>query len=474
MNTTPISDLPQNLYYGGGGATFVTPLGIAILVVAALLIFLVPRKYVIWPLLAGALLVPLSVEVVVFGLHLQSYRLTLLAGCLRMAWDVLVKRDFYPRRMTSLDKVFIAWAVVSTVTFCILWGEWAAVVNKIGFLYTTLAAYVIVRHLIRNKADVLRAIKVMAVVLAIIAPLMLREHITGSNPFSLAGANPETERRNGEDRADGPFSHPIIAGTVGAMTLPLFVGLWWQRNRLLAATGVIASTMMVVASVSATPVMTYLAAVGALMLWPARRYLRFFRWGLVAGIIGLQLVMKSPVWFVLSHIGNLTGGTGWHRAYLIDNFVRHFWEWWLIGTRNNSQWGYFMWDSINTYVNAGVEGGLITFILFIAIFVYAYKRAGAARKMAEGSGSRRDALLIWAIGACIFANTVAFFGISYFDQSMLLWYCVLAMASVTTKFVADPKRSQVQLQVADASAEMPAPDPVLAGSQTMTSLLRQA
>ena len=103
---------------------------------------------------------------------------------------------------------------------------------------------------------------------------------------------------------------------------------------------------------------------------------------------------------------------------LIDTFVRHFSEWWLIGTRNNPNWGFDMWDVDNAFVAAGVGGGLITFIAFIAVLVYAYKRIGKSRRLT--GLSRNDEHLVWAIGACLFANTVGFFGIVYFDQSIIV------------------------------------------------------
>ncbi len=137
---------------------------------------------------------------------------------------------------------------------------------------------------------------------------------------------------------------------------------------------------------------------------------------------------------------------------LVDSFIRHFWDWCWIGTRDNASWGYDMWDSINTYVNAGTGGGLITFVLFLSIIVFAYKRVGIARKMAEKAGSLKDARFVWAIGVCLFANTVAYFGIAYFDQSELVWYTLLAMISVTTTFVTIKKPISVESGSASAGA----------------------
>ncbi|MFZ0799184.1 MAG: hypothetical protein WCA13_07805 [Terriglobales bacterium] len=443
--------MPDNYYFGSGGETFITSLAIGILVVAAILIFALPRRYVVVPLLIAGLLLPQRQNIIAFGFHFPIFRILLLIGWTRC----LIRREFLSGRMNSLDKAVLWWAVCNAVTFSLLWGELAAVTNRLGFLYTSLGAYFLLRILIRDKADVVRVIKVMAIIVMTVAPLMLAEHLTGHNGFSVLGARELADVRDGSIRAQGPFGHAIIAGTFGAMLLPLFVGLWWrgERNRVLLGLGIIGSTVMTIASASSTPLMTYAAGTLALLLWRARKRMQVFRWGIVIVLAGLQLVMKAPVWFLIAHLGGAMGGTGWHRALLIDNFVRHVGEWWLIGTRNNSDWGYYMWDVDNAYVAAGVGGGLITFVLFIAILVYAYKRIGAARKMAERFP--KDAHLIWAIGAALFANTVAFFGIFYFDQGILAWYALLAMASVTTKFIAPTKSLESQQDIADLSVEPP-------------------
>jgi hypothetical protein len=174
--------------------------------------------------------------------------------------------------------------------------------------------------------------------------------------------------------------------------------------------------------------------------------MRIFRWALVLAITSLHMIMKAPVWFLISRMGGSIGGSGYHRAMLIDCFVRHFGEWWLIGTQNNASWGFDMWDVDNAFVAAGVGGGLITFIAFIAVLVYAYKRIGKSRKLARKS--QKDERLVWAIGASLFANTVGYFGIVYFDQSILVWYSLLAMVSATAVFVAQEKTIAGDLKIA--------------------------
>ncbi len=415
----------------------------------------------------------------VAGLHLLVDRLLLLVGWMRVARDVQVEGGFYPRRLAPLDKAFLFWALSNAIAFCLLWGQFAAVINRLGFLYTTLGSYFLVRHLIRDKEDVVRTIKVLAIVAAVIAPFMLAEHITGHNLFSLVGGPELANVREGKIRSQGPFAHSIIAGTIGAMMIPLFVGLWQhrKRDRVIAGLGILGGLVMAGTSASSTPVLTIAATLLGFSLWRFRKNLRLLRWGLVIAIIGLHLIMKAPVWMLIARVSEVLGGSGYHRAMLVDSFIRHFWDWWLIGTRDNASWGYDMWDSINTYVNAGTGGGLVTFVLFLAIIAFAYKKVGIARKMAEKAGALKDARLIWAIGVCLFANTVAYFGIAYFDQGVMVWYTLLAMISATTAFVVNKKPAPPQPGMAGAVASgtaggaMPAEVPV-ESRQTFASLLK--
>jgi hypothetical protein len=414
-----------------------------------------PRKYVVVPFLLAGFLITVREQIVVAGLHLMIYRLLILVGWVRMVWySFLTKRDSFPRKMNSFDKVFVAWACSNVLAYTILWGESGALINRLGFLYTTFGTYFLLRYLIRDREDVVRIIEVLVVVSLVIAACMVPEHFSGRNAFSVFGGVAEfSDVRNGQIRAQGPFLHSIVAGTFGAILLPLFIALWWEGkgHRLFGGLGMITATAIAIASASSTPIMTYVAGIVGLLFWPLRGKMRVFRWGLVFSLVGLQAFMQAPIWFLINRVIALTGGTGWHRSELIDQFVRHFGDWWLIGTKDNASWGLDMWDSINAYVNAGVEGGLVTFILFVSLFVYAYKTIGRALKLAKGD--RENERLIWALGVCVFANTVGFFGITYFDQSVIAWYALLVMISITTTFCVDSRHNQKEIDGVHAATE---------------------
>jgi len=437
------SGLPTNYYFGGGDeATAATPLAVLFLLAAIILLFVLPRKYAYVPFLIAALLLPLHVVLVISSLHFNATRILVMAGWLRL----LVRHDRFPGRLQPIDKIILGSALCNAVMYSLLWQDFGAVVNRLGFLVTTMGTYLFLRFLVRDQHDVVRVIKTLAVVVIVIAPSMLYEHTSADNPFWLLGAPEITNMRDGQVRAQGPFGHAIVAGTVAAVLLPLFVGLFFlrPRARLLAALAVISATAMALTSGSSTPVLTSAAAVVGLALWPARKSMRAIRWGLVISLLLAQLAMNSPVWFIINRISGLLGGSGWHRAMLVDNFVRHFWQWWLVGTRANPDWGWSMWDVDNAYVGAGTSGGFLNFALFIAVIVYGFKVIGGARKLAEKYPA--DLRLIWVLGVALFANTVAYFGIVYFDQAIVAWYALLTMIAVVPTFVARKSPSEFQIK----------------------------
>jgi hypothetical protein len=160
--------------------------------------------------------------------------------------------------------------------------------------------------------------------------------------------------------------------------------------------------------------------------------MRFLRWGGVCCVVGLHLVMKAPVWALIQRLDFVGDSSGYHREMLIDGFVRHFSEWWLLGTRSTASWAYQSFDTANNFVNTGVTGGLATLALLIAILVTAFKLVGRARKVAARAANPTAEKRFWLLGIAIFAHAVAFMGVAYTDQFVVSWYSTLAIVSIAT------------------------------------------
>jgi hypothetical protein len=140
--------------------------------------------------------------------------------------------------------------------------------------------------------------------------------------------------------------------------------------------------------------------------------------------------MKAPVWFLIARVDIVGGSSGYHRAMLVNDFITHFRDWWLVGTAENAQWGFTMWDLCNQFVSEGELGGLATFACFVAMIVLAFSTIGKARKSVEGD--REKEWYFWLLGATLLSHVTAFFGVSYFDQTRVLWFATLAFVVTAT------------------------------------------
>jgi hypothetical protein len=140
--------------------------------------------------------------------------------------------------------------------------------------------------------------------------------------------------------------------------------------------------------------------------------------------------MKAPVWALISRIDLTGSSSGFHRYMLVDQCIRHFGDWWLIGVKNYNEWGYDMWDLSNQYVACAVTGGLATIVTLILVISRSFGRLGTARRLVKGDRKREWSL--WCLGAALLAHVVAYFGIGYFDQMQVAWYALLAMIVIAT------------------------------------------
>jgi hypothetical protein len=398
--------------------------------------FVVPRKFAMLPMIASVCFVPLGEQNLIVGLNFNSMRIVILFG-----WISLFSRGELSSSIgfNIIDKLIITYVCVGFIAYNLLWQTSGAFVNQLGFLYNVVGTYFLCRFLIKDTEDIERTIKLLALCLIPLAVFMVVEMFTGRNMFASLGGVPEVSAiRDGYVRAQGPFQHTILAGTVGAVSMPLFVSMLAKEafRKFWLIAGIVASTAIVLASHSSGPLLAYVAALIGLLSWICKGYMRVIRWGILLSLVSLHLVMNAPVWHLLSRIGGLTGGGGWHRAYLIDQAISHFNDWWLIGIKQTGDWMPYqleidptLSDITNHYIAQGVSGGLPKMLLFIAIIVICFKTVGQNMRISE----RKRSFLpfqAWGIGVCLLSHVVSFVSVSYFDQLNVFWYMLLAFFAI--------------------------------------------
>jgi hypothetical protein len=422
---------PDHFRFGGGvGSTTLHPLVALGMLIAIVLILILPRRKAITPFLLAFFTIPVAQILVLGGVHLIMLQILILTVLVRMGAPARPATEKkFPGGFNSLDKVVVLWTLSSVVMFCIQFPELQAVIKVMGDLIETLGGYLAARFLIRDWETLRRAVKTLALICVIQGVCMVGEQFNAQNVFSAFGANPPAIRE-GHIRSEGAMG-TLYGGAFAGVSIPLFFWLWTERKaRIAACAGIVGATAMVFASHASTSWMAYGGSLMGLGFWPLRKYMRFVRWGLVAILVALHLVMKGPVWSLIAKIDLTGGSSSYHRYYLVDNCIRHFGDWWLVGYKYYGNWGFDMWDLCNQFVVQALTGGLLTLLLYLAIFKRSFRAIGMARKRA--GRDRNQVWLVWCLGAALFANVVAHFGINYMAHLVMCFFVLLACISVAT------------------------------------------
>ena len=293
-----------------------------------------------------------------------------------------------------------------------------------------LGGYLAARFLIPDRKTLRRTVKVLAVVCVIQGVCMTGELFSHQNVFATMGAN-SPSIREGHVRAEGTMGG-LYAGAFAGVLIPVFLWLWTEKgSRMAAAAGIAGASAIVLASHASTAWLAYGGSLLALSLWPLRKHMRVLRWGIVATLVSLHLVMHGPVWSLIEHIDLTGGSSSYHRYMLVDNCIRHFSDWWLVGYRYYGDWGFDMWDLCNQFVVAAVGGGLLTLVVFIAIYSRSFGAIGTAREdelavIVHKNGSSGA----WVHHCSLMWSPLS--GINYMYHLIMCFFTLLVCISVST------------------------------------------
>jgi len=414
----------------------------ALVALAAGLIAVLPRRTTMIPILVAFCFLPADQYVKIVGLHFYLFRLVLLVSLVR----VLARGELTSVRWCRLDTIVLLWMTAFMGLGTISHPGWASFIMQTGTTFDWLTSYIVCRALVRDRSDLLRQARFLAIMMIPLAAAMTVERVTERNVFSVLGdsvAFPgdddeiEVMFRDGKVRARAAFSHPILAGTFGATMLPLMMGLVRFRNRGLRWSGVagaFSAALVIWGANSSGPMLAAFGSIAALFIWNLRHSLRLVRVGLVLILLMLQAGMSRPIWWIFDSVSALSGGTGWHRSYIIDAAISHWDEWWLVGTPRTVHWGGFHApprdpnnvDITNEYIVQAVNGGILTLFLFLAMIWICFNRIGYAFSAKRGSITRQTEWLAWCTGVALLSHCISFLSVAYYDKTIFYFFWLLS------------------------------------------------
>jgi len=425
-------------------ATNINLIGSLFLVSVAILLFYLPKRLAAIPFFIIGAYMTFGQRIVVLDFNIYVLRIVILLGWLKVFLD----RQNYSIQFNSLDKVILLWILAHSLIFIIREQTISALKYQLGFIFNTAGLYFLFRYFALDFEDYKDNLKWFAVIIIPLGLFFLVESTTQNNLFSVfGGVSEQAIIREGRLRCQGPFRHPILAGTFAATAVPLFVSMLWNGdNRGLSILAICSCLIVIITSASTGPLMAVAGGGMALCAWKLRRYLWVVRWGIALGLLVLHLYMNAPVWYLFSRIGDLAGGGGWHRSELINKVIEHFDMWWLAGTSfaNTAEWFPYTVaigseesaDFTNQFVEEAITGGLVTLSLFISILVLCYNYLG--RALIRFEDQEDESKYLWCLGAGLFAHIISFFSVSYFDQISIYLYWMMAAIAGTIVYEETP------------------------------------
>jgi hypothetical protein len=413
---------------------------------------------------------------------------TLDIGAARIVGGVLLMRCLADSKLLGRMKwcALDTWVVIAMVVEVgvplIAWKMpgMKVVENRGGYVMNTFLAYFVTRLCISDYRDLKTVARWVGPFVAILAVLGIVEAFYGVQPFfalrrfcpwrgggeggaGLDFTTAQTNDRLGYFRAVGPSGHPILFGASFVLFLPLLWALRHERQpwRTWAYALAVLATIGALSSMSSGPWMMATMLWGCLILERWKGLAKPLLWTGLAGIVVVDIISNRTFYHVLASFANPVGGTGWHRARLIDLAVDNFGRWWLLGYGGvdpgwGPQLGMTWTDLTSHYIWAGVHYGIWGVIALVGVLstvLWMLVKAGRRAK---------DPLFIswcWGLGSVFAVLVVAFVALTFFDQSGTFFYGLLGMAASSVQGQPAIEQAAAKARVRRARLRATAPRP---------------
>lgn len=401
-------------------------------ILCAVALLMVPRRWAPVPLLVGCCYMTMGQGIEIGAFSLPIYRMLLFVGFVRM----LLKGEKIKGFGNAVDKlVFFLMGWIFLASFFHDGELGSGPVYVSGVIFNFALVYFLIRVWCRDVSEVVGVVVIIAFMLAPIAVEMVMERVTKTNLFAVFGGIPEAVMfREGKYRAQGPFRHPILAGTVGAVCMPLFIGIW-HKNRMASIVGLVSGLCMTIASASSGPLMSVIVGICAVIMWRYRHLTSHARWAALVLYFAFQIYTGQPGYYLMKRIDLTGGSTGWHRARLIESAFEKIDEWWLFGTDVTRHWmptgvsfSPYHTDITNYYLAFGVVAGLPAMLAVIAILAVCFRWIGIIIRLLKDADNQ-ESFVVWCLGAGLFAHAATSISVSYFDQSLVFFWMNVAIIS---------------------------------------------
>ncbi len=366
----------------------------------------------------------------------------LLMRCLA---NTRMRRDF---KWCRLDSWVLLGLIVTTVIPALSYRRplMDVLENRSGFLMNTFMAYFVARFCVTSRSDVITVIKLVGIALVPLACLGVVETYSGWQPFAVLKmycpwawpGETMSFARFGLHRAVGPLGHPILFGFSFVLFLPMIYALRHVRDNwgklAYALSGV--ACIGALCSLSSGPWMMLGITVVCLVLEHFKKWVKLVIIFAIFSCFMVGIISNRPFYHVIVSYANPMGGTGWHRAKLLDLAIENFDEWWFVGYRGLSpEWGQYLgmsWTDVTSeFISWAVQYGILGVVAFCGVFTSALLKL---RRLHSTVSDPMLKSLYWSLGSIVVVLMISLNGFSLFGQALSFFFCVLGMIGSSASF----------------------------------------
>ncbi len=391
-------------------------------------------------LLIISVFIPAEFYIEVGGLKLEVYRIILGIGTVYYGQKFLGNLH----RSKLNDRLMLFIVVVGATTLFINHGVTGGAEKAGIFVFESFGAYLIARFCVRSEKHFVELFVLFAQLIAVFCVFAFIECTTGRRlihefAYWLTDHNvlPDGVRQRTKDymragftRAAGPFSHPILYGTISATVVPVMFALYLLTRRfkylLLFGLGIFST----LSSLSSAPLLVLLlngAMAGYFITKRVmKRSINYLLGSVVLLLLFIQIASNRGVIKLIIQNMTFNPHTGTHRLLIVEHLMDDIMASPLWGSGIGAFWSAPGWmrQSIDNYWLAiSFFHGLPFAFLLLTLTIYTIV------KIPLSVYPGREYYLCFSVKVILVSLMMSGFTVHFFDKLYFLFYFMLGIGA---------------------------------------------
>jgi hypothetical protein len=419
------------------------PYSIAVFIIGAILVYVLPLRYALVPLALSMCMYPSTVLLPPTNIGMTPQRAIALLLMLRCLTTPEVRRKF---KWGPVDWAAVFYFVLLTISQVITQGPAKALNNRGGFFLSAMVPFWCVRMLVTDRPALYGLIKAWLWAAIPLVVGAVYQFITGDHPafellkYGVPKINPIMSQRPVIDqrmmfgalhfRASCPFLQSIMFGWYFALMVGFSTNLFWEKKKIFP--WIIPWCVLplgICCAIAGGPMMLAALSMAMLGLFPFRGFWKPACWVFLILMLVFGVVSNRNPLEILANAG-FDASSSWYRVGLQKHTLHegamngH----WLAGYGEIPAEYYRYHDLCIHWIYIVVINGLMGVVGFYTFMGLCVWQLWNAKKKAT---SLEDQWLLWSLLSVWIASMMSMFVVSLFAEMYFIYHMFLGVIANT-------------------------------------------